>query len=697
MNRIKYYILTVVTILTFSGCRDNENDRTLHPEEAGILLTMDWSNITGPPPSSCQARSFSAETSRLFENLDNETNRLVIEPGDAILLVYNLAEHISLSGKKATVDHNSAGVVPDPGHFFSYSGQVYIGHNGDVALTALMRQQTGDLKLSFAIKPAAMINQVKQVDMEMTGIASGLNMETNALSDASSISVSFSKNAYYAEATIRLFGFDLSTEPLIRLKVKLENGRTVQAEKDLSALVKDFNPSKSSLFSLSADMYLSEDNIILDNWACNTQSRYLSVSASEVTLPGDASGESVTVTTDQPSWVYSFVETGNWLTIKQTDTQLEISASENTGTDTRQATIYVSAGSLSKKITVTQERVTVRSYVDKEVVQLQRATVGNGINIVLMGDGYTIKEMTKGSGKYEKDMRKAAEHFLSVYPYTRYKDYFNIYMVTAISNEEGISNESTGTAVDTKFESVWEGGRSTGIACNQYTAIDYVYAVPELSSADLHDITVIMPINADIYAGTCSMFYPDHSSGYSEGFSISMCPTGWEFERIVVHEAGGHGFSKVLDEYIYYPDEMIPSEYKESIIYHKELGWYENVDFYSDISQTSWKGFVDHPKYSMVGTFEGAYMYGKGIWRPEYNSCMNNSIPYFNAPTRWAQVRRIMHLAGFDYSFERFLQEYLIPKYPAETRSKTEDFRPLAPPVTGKLDPDRIRRIKQNN
>jgi hypothetical protein len=99
----------------------------------------------------------------------------------------------------------------------------------------------------------------------------------------------------------------------------------------------------------------------------------------------------------------------------------------------------------------------------------------------------------------------------------------------------------------------------------------------------------------------------------------------------------------------------------------------------------------------MVGTFEGAYMYGKGIWRPEYNSCMNNSIPYFNAPTRWAQVRRIMHLAGFDYSFAQFLQEDLIPEYPAETRSKTEDFRPLAPPIISKLDPDKIRRIKDND
>jgi hypothetical protein len=160
-----------------------------------------------------------------------------------------------------------------------------------------------------------------------------------------------------------------------------------------------------------------------------------------------------------------------------------------------------------------------------------------------------------------------------------------------------------------------------------------------------------------------------------------MCPVGRLFQKIVVHEAAGHGFSKVEDEYIYDWTKTLPSEEREEIIRAKEWGWNENVDFYDDILLTSWRGFANNPKYSMVGTYEGAVTYGKGIWRPEYNSCMNDNVLYFNAPTRWAQVRRIMRLAGFDYSFERFLEEDIVPVYPTSSRSQTEDFRPFAPPI----------------
>jgi hypothetical protein len=296
-----------------------------------------------------------------------------------------------------------------------------------------------------------------------------------------------------------------------------------------------------------------------------------------------------------------------------------------------------------------------------------------------MGDGYTEQYMETGTGKYETDMRTAADHFFSVYPLSQYRNYFNIYMVTAISNEEGISIRSPRTDVDTKFETLWEGAGSTGISCNYSTVIEYVNAVSELSLSELDNVTVLLPINKYIYAGTCMMrLYSNQRSG--QGFSISMCPVGSSFREIVVHESAGHGFAKLTDEYIHYVRETYPEEDKADDIIGKSYDWYENIDFYPDIMQTTWSGFANNPKYSMVGTFEGAQMYGKGIWRPEENSCMNNNVLYFNAPSRWAQVRRIMYLAGFNYSFAQFLQDDVVPAYP-RTRSYVEKFVPLAPPI----------------
>jgi hypothetical protein len=701
MGKVKHFLL-VAALLAFPGC-DDENFNTSHPDEGGIILTTEWSQSENAIPAIYQARViFPSGFIRDFDELSGETNNLVVDPGDATLYVYNRAEHITIFENKAIVNDDGVGIAAYPGAFYSSFGQVYTQQDQDVRHIAQMRRQTGDLKLSLAIKPAAMINQVKAIRATLEGVASALNMQTNALSKPSSVSFPLSKSSFYATATLRLLGFEPSTKPNLTLHIELEDGYATNITHDISPFVKDFNASSNRLFTLNASMFISDGNgIAIDHWESNTESRYLSVSTSEINLSENRADESIIVTTDQPSWEYSIIKTGDWITVDKTNTQLNISVSENTDTNSRQATINISAGGLSESITVAQSGYSAQSYTDKEVVKLQSATVGKGVNLVMMGDGYTSEEMIKGAGKYEQDLRTATEHFFSVYPYTKYRDYFNVYMVIAVSNEKGISVESTNTTIDTKFETRWD-GNTTGIECNTNTVIEYLHEISELETVDINDITVIMPINAYIYAGTCRMYYyyGKDVTDFGNGFSISMCPAGRSFKEIIVHEAGGHGFAKLLDEYIYYPKETIPDEEKELYNeYKKKYGWCENIDFYNDILLTSWKDFADNPKYSMVDIFEGACMYGKGIWRPEYNSCMNNNELYFNAPSRWAQVRRIMHLAGFDYSLAQFLLEDVVPEYPAALRSGGEDknFVPLAPPVIkfGRNTEDRRSKSKK--
>jgi hypothetical protein len=675
----------IAIILAFTGCMD-DNFSTLHPDEGGIILTTEWLNNENAAPSTYRARVVSASGSvRDFDNLSGVTNSFTVEPGDATLFVYNDAEHIQISNDRATVTGSAgSGIAANPGRFFSSCGNVYTEQDRDTPHTALMIRRTGELKLSLAIKPPVATDCVKAVNATLEGVASVLDMQKNTLSGASSIYFPLSKSALYATATVRLLGFEPSARQNLKFDVEFDDGNTVSVTNDISSLVKDFDASKNSLFTLNATMSVSNGSVTVGNWESNTESRYLAVSAPEVNLPDESSAESIIVTTDQPSWVYSVIKTGDWLTIDKTDTQLNISVSGNTDSNPRRATINISAGGLNESITVIQNGYTPKVYSDRDVVKLQSATVGKGINIVMTGDGYTSKDLVKGTGKYERDMRTATEHFFSVYPYTEYRDYFNVYMVVAVSREEGISIESPYRRVDTKFETLWDGAPSTRVLCNVTTVVEYVNAISDLATVDIDDITVIMPINAYVYAGTCiMMYYGNHYTDYGNGFSISMCPVGSEFKKLVAHEAGGHGFAKLMDEYIYKWGETIPDEEKDDYLYFKNnYGWCENIDFYDDILLTSWKGFANNPKYSMVGTFEGAGLYGKGIWRPEYNSCMNDNVFYFNAPSRWAQVRRIKKLAGFDYSFQQFLQDDVVPEYPATVRSgRDEKFVPFAPPI----------------
>ena len=678
------FIPFLIVLATLAGCTDKFN--TSHPDEGGVVLTIDWSNIESAVPSTYHAYvSASSGKNRFFGNLSGFTNNLVVEPGEAMLYVYNNAEHISVNENKANILNDGARSAANPGLFYSFSKQIVTERDQDIDQIALMNRQTGELKISLAIKPAAMIAKIRKVSAVLEGVASELDMQTNELSASSAVPVDFSINGFYAIANLRLFGFIRQSVPIIRLDVEFVNGNRTSVTSSITSNIVDFNLSKNKLFTLNASMNVPNEasTITIDRWECNTESRYLSVYPSIIDLPSNACTESATVVTDQPSWTYRITQTGAWLSVSKSDNLLTFSASANDFMETRQAIVNISAVGLNEIITVTQKGLDTPFgddfYADKQTVRLQRASIGKGINIVLLGDGYTSYEMRKETGKYEQDMRAAADHFFSVYPISKYRNYFNIYMITAISNHVGISNKQTNTTVDTRFKTIWEGGNSTVIDCDDNIVFEYVDAIAELSSANIHEITVIMPINANIYAGTCFM-YRGTSAG--NGFSICMCPVGRYYKDVVVHEAAGHGFAKVTDEYIYNQREFIPETDKDYINNMKKTyGWFENVDFSDDISETSWSDFAGLPKYSMVDAFEGAYTYGKGIWRPESNSCMNNNVPYFNAPTRWAQVSRVYKYAGINYTFSQFFQDDEIPAYPLSTQSKVETFIPLAPPV----------------
>lgn len=356
-------------------------------------------------------------------------------------------------------------------------------------------------------------------------------------------------------------------------------------------------------------------------------------------------------------------------------------SSDNESENPRSATLKVTAmGRTLATVTVSQEAKEIY-YEDRQVVRLQSSGKGRGVHLVFMGDGYTEGDMKAGKGKYETDMRAGMEHFFSVYPYSEYRDYFDVWMVAAVSQEAGMS-EKGGTTVNTVFKTVWDGGRSTAISCNYTIVQNYTRAMqnhPEAGNPSQNNITVVMPINRNVYAGTCLM--------WTSGYSISMCPVGPYYGNILVHEAGGHGFAKLHDEYIFYNFSILADrpEAKEQLGYLKELkklGHRANADLHGNIEETSWAGFAGNPKYSMVDTWEGA-LFAKDIWRPERFSCMDDNRLYFNAPSRWAQVKRTLELAGVPYSFEQFMEDDVVPAV-AMTRGweqTTHNTTPLGLPV----------------
>lgn len=293
------------------------------------------------------------------------------------------------------------------------------------------------------------------------------------------------------------------------------------------------------------------------------------------------------------------------------------------------------------------------AYAEDEVITLQTATKGNrgGINLVFLGDGYDAKDISEG--KYMKDMQDQVENFFGIEPYKTYRNYFNVYTAIAVSPETGIG--TINTIRYAKFETTYTGG--VGLRCDYDAVFDYAQKVPTVTKDNLKESLIIMVPNSTDYGGICQM--------WEDGSAIAFCPLstyGYPLDTrgVIQHEAGGHGFGKLGDEYIYH-NEFIDfcgctccgHVYEFNIA--KSLGWYENLSLTGKMHEVPWSQLIFDEKYSdFVDIFEGGYMHSRGVFRSEQNSCMNNDIPYYSTISRMAIVKRIKQYAGETFTYEDF-------------------------------------------
>ena len=296
-------------------------------------------------------------------------------------------------------------------------------------------------------------------------------------------------------------------------------------------------------------------------------------------------------------------------------------------------------------------------YPDGYVQTLHSATHGPGIDIVFTGDGYDARDIAKGT--FIANAEAGYGHLFDVEPYKTYKDYFNVYAVTALSDESGIG--TVNTIVDTKFSSNFTQNR---ILLQSQDDV-FAWAKKADASMDLTKSLVILLQNTSTYEGITYL--------YADGSAIACCPIStqaypYDFRGIVQHEAGGHGFGKLGDEYIYHNAfiqnclcsdgcEHPQGDDDMSTMYGvmKTLGWFKNLSMTSDATRVPWAHLIYNPQYSdYVDMFEGGYMHTRGVYRSEATSCMNNNVPHFSAISRQAIVERIKYCAGEEFSLEDF-------------------------------------------
>ena len=292
-------------------------------------------------------------------------------------------------------------------------------------------------------------------------------------------------------------------------------------------------------------------------------------------------------------------------------------------------------------------------YDEDEIITLQSHTKGNGVNLVFLGDGFDAKEISKGD--YLKVMKEQVERFFDIEPYRTYRDYFDIYTAIAVSPESGVG--TINTIRYTKFETTYTGG--VGLRCDYDAAFAYALRMPTVNEGNLNQSLVIITPNSTDYGGICQM--------WADGSAIAFCPLstyGYPLDSrgVIQHEAGGHGFGKLGDEYIYHNEfiDFCPCtccDHVEAFNWAKSLGWYENLSLTGKMHEVPWTHFIFDDRYSdVVDIYEGGFKHARGVFRSEQNSCMNNNIQYHSAISREAIVKRIMLYAGETYSFDEFVK-----------------------------------------
>lgn len=281
---------------------------------------------------------------------------------------------------------------------------------------------------------------------------------------------------------------------------------------------------------------------------------------------------------------------------------------------------------------------------DGKIDTLQQHAKGEGVPIVLMGDGFVDQELADGT--YRRVMEKAMENLFTEEPVKSLREYFDVFMINAVSE-----NNDFGMGYKTAFSCKLAGGNSTVIKGDDVSVQVYVGKV--LKEEKKKNSLAVVVLNTSVYAGTTYLGYQDGNGKFIE-FAIAYCPVietleSEHFRQVLVHEAVGHGIGKLEDEYVYPDKGNVTTLEMQRIRTMQANGWAQNVDFTASKDTVLWASFLTDSRYQNehLGVYEGACTYPKGAYRPSEDSMMNSNTCAFNAPSRKSLYEKVMKI-GMD-------------------------------------------------
>lgn len=346
--------------------------------------------------------------------------------------------------------------------------------------------------------------------------------------------------------------------------------------------------------------------------------------------------------------------------------------------------VYITSG----MFTIEQEGLPIETTTDysrnNTIKLLQKHTEGNGVPVIIMGDGFVDTE--HNSGRYDKVMNQTMENLFTEEPVKSLRGYFDIWQVNMVSQ-----NNAFGSSYKTALDCVMQGGGSSRIQGDFDKIVAAVKNVDEMKElAHLREALVIVVLNTPQRAGTTN--FGISFNGEMSNFAIAYVPlinndaTGEEYRSVLCHEALGHGLAKLVDEYAYEANNtsLPTSDVQKYGNLQSAYGWCANVSF--SATETPWSRFLSDSRYQVadafgetLGVYEGAMGYMYGAWRPTNDSMMFHNKHGFNAPSREAMYKRIMSTSlgsSWTYDYGAFVEFDLshLPKPVSSAKAKVKSL-----------------------
>lgn len=306
----------------------------------------------------------------------------------------------------------------------------------------------------------------------------------------------------------------------------------------------------------------------------------------------------------------------------------------------------------------------VREFIHGSCITLNKATKGKGIDFVILGDGFT-KETMGIEGHWHRHMQLAMDGIFKYEPLASFKEYFNVYAVTAVS----ASNIIKGDSESNTFFGAQLSGAYLSIRSNAEAGdFAYTHSPVEQEKGSRENMYVLVLVNTIKYGGMGVVSNTPSLGGMGLTTLFDGSDRGYPsqedfYHPLLVHELIGHGFAKLVDEYEQGIAQQIPDSEKEASIQQKKnFGVGQNIEYTSDPTQFDnkyWRQLLEM-NYPGVNVIQGGGKYALGVWRSNASDIMRDyyETSFFGPVNREIILRKIYELAGMEdeYSLDVFLE-----------------------------------------